>query len=52
MTFSSAADEVFYHLQALDRKSDILSHLPMAAYVVRADGELHPDLISFNAHMR
>jgi PAS domain S-box-containing protein len=38
MTFSSDADEVFQHLQALDRKSDILSHLPMAAYVVRADG--------------
>ena len=38
MTFSSDADEVFYYLQALDQKSDILSHLPMAAYVVRADG--------------
>lgn len=38
MTFSSDADEVFYHLQALDQKSDILNHLPMAAYVVRADG--------------
>jgi PAS domain S-box-containing protein len=38
MTFSSDADEVFHHLQALDQKSDILNHLPMAAYVVRADG--------------
>jgi PAS domain S-box-containing protein len=38
MTFSSDADEVFYYLQILDEKSDILSHLPMAAYVVRADG--------------
>ena len=38
MTFSSDADEVFYYLQALDQSSDILSHLPMAAYVVRADG--------------
>ena len=38
MTFSSDADEVFYYLLALDQKSDILSHLPMAAYVVRADG--------------
>jgi PAS domain S-box-containing protein len=38
MTFSSDADEVFQHLHALDQKSDILSHLPMAAYVVRADG--------------
>src|SRR5258708_14895040 len=38
MTFSSEADEVFYHLQAIDQKSDIFSHLPMAAYVVRADG--------------
>jgi PAS domain S-box-containing protein len=26
------------YLQALDQESDILSHLPMAAYVVRADG--------------
>jgi PAS domain S-box-containing protein len=38
MTFSSEADEVFYHLQAIDQKSDIFSHLPMAAYVVRGDG--------------
>jgi len=38
MTFSSDADEVFYYLQALDQKSDIFSHLPMAAYVVRTDG--------------
>jgi PAS domain S-box-containing protein len=38
MTFSSDAEEVFYYLQVLDQKSDILSHLPMAAYVVRADG--------------
>jgi len=38
MTFSSVVDEVFQYLQALDQKSDILSHLPMAAYVVRADG--------------
>jgi len=38
MAFSSDADEVFYHLLALDQKSDILSHLPMAAYAVRADG--------------
>jgi len=38
MTFSSVVDEVFQYLQALYQKSDILSHLPMAAYVVRADG--------------
>jgi PAS domain S-box-containing protein len=38
MTFSSDADEVFYHLHALDQKSDTLNHLPMAAYAVRADG--------------
>jgi PAS domain S-box-containing protein len=38
MTFSPEADDVFYHLQAVDQKSDIFSHLPMAAYVVRADG--------------
>ncbi len=38
MTFSSDADEVFRCLQALDQKSNILSLLPMAAYVVRADG--------------
>jgi PAS domain S-box-containing protein len=38
MKFSSDADEVFYYLTTLDQKSDILSHLPMAAYVVRADG--------------
>ena len=38
MTFSSDADEVFHYLQALDQKCDMLSHLPMAAYVVRADG--------------
>jgi PAS domain S-box-containing protein len=38
MTFSSDAEEVFHHLQALDEKSDIFGHLPMAAYVVRADG--------------
>ena len=38
MTFSSDADEVFHHLQAIDQKSDIFSHLPMAAYVVRSDG--------------
>jgi len=38
MTLSSDTDEVFQYLHALDQKSDILSHLPMAAYVVRADG--------------
>jgi PAS domain S-box-containing protein len=38
MTFSSDADEVFYYLQALDLKSDMFNHLPMAAYVVRGDG--------------
>ena len=38
MTFSSDADEVFHYLQALDQKSNIFSLLPMAAYVVRADG--------------
>ena len=38
MTFSSDADEVFHCLQALDQKSNIFSLLPMAAYVVRADG--------------
>jgi PAS domain S-box-containing protein len=38
MTFSSDADEVFYHLHALDQKSDTFNHLPMAAYVVRGDG--------------
>jgi len=36
--FLSDADEVFQHLLALDQKSDILAHLPMAAYAVRADG--------------
>ena len=30
--------ELHAHLLALDQKSDILSHLPMAAYVIRADG--------------
>jgi PAS domain S-box-containing protein len=30
--------ELQAYLRALDQKSDILSHLPMAAYVVRADG--------------
>jgi PAS domain S-box-containing protein len=38
MTFASDADEVFYYLHGLDQKSDILKLLPMAAYVVRADG--------------
>ena len=38
MTFSSDADEFFHYLQALDQKCDMFSHLPMAAYVVRADG--------------
>lgn len=38
MTFTSDADEVLNHLHGLDQKSDILNHLPMAAYVVRADG--------------
>jgi PAS domain S-box-containing protein len=31
-------NELQAHLQALDQESDILSHLPMAAYVVQADG--------------
>ena len=30
--------ELQAYLQAFDQKSDILSHLPMAAYVVQADG--------------
>jgi PAS domain S-box-containing protein len=30
--------ELQAYLQTLDQKSDILSHLPMAAYVVQADG--------------
>jgi PAS domain S-box-containing protein len=30
--------ELRAYLQTLDQKSDILSHLPMAAYVVQADG--------------
>jgi PAS domain S-box-containing protein len=38
MTFTTDADEVFYYLHGLDQKSDILNLLPMAAYVVRADG--------------
>lgn len=38
MTFTSDADEVFYYLHGLDQKSDMLNHLPMAAYVVQADG--------------
>src|SRR6266550_906163 len=38
MTFSPDADEVFSFLQAIDQKSNIFSLLPMAAYVVRADG--------------
>jgi PAS domain S-box-containing protein len=37
-TFTSDAEEVFYYLHGLDQKSDILNLLPMAAYVVRADG--------------
>lgn len=36
--FSPGVDEAFDHLLALDQKSDILAHLPMAAYAVRADG--------------
>jgi signal transduction histidine kinase len=38
MTFTSIDDEVFYCLQGLDHRSDLLNLLPMAAYVVRADG--------------
>ena len=38
MTFTYDADEAFYYLHGLDQKSDILNLLPMAAYVVRADG--------------
>jgi len=38
MTFSSVDDEVFYCLQGLDYRSDLLNLFPMAAYVVRADG--------------
>jgi PAS domain S-box-containing protein len=38
MTFSSVDDEVFYYLHGLDQRSDLLNLLPMAAYVVRADG--------------
>ena len=38
MTLTSDAEEVFNHLHGIDQKSDILNLLPMAAYVVRADG--------------
>jgi PAS domain S-box-containing protein len=38
MTFSSVDDEVFYCLQGLNHRSDLLNLLPMAAYVVRTDG--------------
>lgn len=38
MTVSYDSDELLHCLQAVDQKCDILSHLPMAAYVVRADG--------------
>jgi PAS domain S-box-containing protein len=38
MTFASDAEEVFHYLHGIDQKSDILKLLPMAAYVVRADG--------------
>ena len=38
MTFTSDAEEVLCYLHELDQKSDILNLLPMAAYVVRADG--------------
>ncbi len=45
MTFSSVDDEVFYCLQGLNHRSDLLNLLPMAAYVVRTDGVV----IWFNA---
>jgi PAS domain S-box-containing protein len=38
MIFASVDDEVFYCLQGLNHRSDLLNLLPMAAYVVRADG--------------
>ena len=38
MIFTNDSDEAFYYLVGLDQKSDILNLLPMAAYVVRADG--------------
>ncbi len=38
MTFNSVDDEVFYCLQGLNHRSDLLNLFPMAAYVVRADG--------------
>ena len=38
MKLSSDADDIFQHLQAIDQESDFFCHLPMAAYVVRADG--------------
>ncbi len=38
MTFTSVDDEAFYCLQGLNHRSDLLNLLPMAAYVVRADG--------------
>src|SRR5580704_19030248 len=38
MTFTSVDDEVFYCLDGLNHRSDLLNLLPMAAYVVRADG--------------
>jgi hypothetical protein len=38
MIFASVDDEVFHCLQGLDHRSDLLNLLPMAAYVVRADG--------------
>jgi hypothetical protein len=38
MTFTSVDDEVFHCLHGLEHRSDLLNLLPMAAYVVRADG--------------
>ncbi len=38
--------ELQAYLQTLDQKSDILSHLPMAAYVVQADGIVIWSLLS------
>src|SRR6266404_4618280 len=35
---AAPTSELQAYLQTLDQKSDILSHLPMAAYVVQADG--------------
>ena len=40
MTYSSVDDEFLFCLHGLDHRSDLMNLLPMAAYVVRADGVL------------